>query len=59
MFMPFHFAESAAHVLTNAAPDPIARIPEYKVCAVAVESVPADRLSATEDSTPARSVTAP
>jgi len=34
IFMPFHFAESAANVLTNAALDPIAKIPEYKVCAV-------------------------
>jgi formate dehydrogenase alpha subunit len=37
IFMPFHFAESAANVLTNAALDPIAKIPEYKVCAVRVE----------------------
>lgn len=37
VFMPFHFAESAANVLTNAALDPIAKIPEYKVCAVRVE----------------------
>ena len=37
IFMPFHFAESAANVLTNAALDPIAKIPEYKVCAVRLE----------------------
>jgi formate dehydrogenase major subunit len=37
IFMPFHFAESAANVLTNPALDPIAKIPEYKVCAVRVE----------------------
>ncbi len=36
VFMPFHFAEAAANVLTNAALDPIAKIPEYKVCAVAI-----------------------
>jgi formate dehydrogenase major subunit/formate dehydrogenase alpha subunit len=41
VFVPFHFAESAANVLTNAALDPIAKIPEYKVCAVAVEPTPA------------------
>jgi formate dehydrogenase alpha subunit len=41
IFMPFHFAEAAANVLTHAALDPIAKIPEYKVCAVAVESVSA------------------
>ncbi len=34
VFIPFHFAENAANVLTNAALDPIAKIPEYKVCAV-------------------------
>ena len=39
VFMPFHFAESAANVLTNSALDPVAKIPEYKVCAVKVEKV--------------------
>jgi formate dehydrogenase alpha subunit len=34
IFMPFHFAESAANKLTNAALDPVSKIPEYKVCAV-------------------------
>ncbi len=37
VFMPFHFAEAAANVLTNAALDPTAKIPELKVCAVQVE----------------------
>ena len=37
VFMPFHFAESAANVLTNSALDPIAKIPELKVCAVNIE----------------------
>jgi len=37
VFMPFHFAEAAANLLTHAALDPVARIPEYKICAVAVE----------------------
>ncbi|MEW6097147.1 MAG: formate dehydrogenase subunit alpha [bacterium] len=36
VFIPFHFAESAANVLTNAALDPIAKIPEFKVCAVKI-----------------------
>jgi predicted molibdopterin-dependent oxidoreductase YjgC len=40
VFMPFHFAEAAANELTNRAIDPVAKIPEFKVCAVAVE--PAD-----------------
>jgi formate dehydrogenase alpha subunit len=39
VFIPFHFAEAAANALTNAALDPIAKIPEYKVCAVRVEPV--------------------
>ena len=34
VFIPFHFAESAANKLTNAALDPISGIPEFKVCAV-------------------------
>jgi predicted molibdopterin-dependent oxidoreductase YjgC len=37
VFMPFHFAESCANKLTNSALDPIAKIPELKVCAVKVE----------------------
>jgi len=37
VFMPFHFAEAAANALTNTALDPVAKIPEYKVCAVRVE----------------------
>jgi len=36
VFMTFHFAESAANILTNPAADPVAKIPEYKVCAVRV-----------------------
>jgi len=39
VFMPFHFVESAANVLTNPALDPIAKIPELKVCAVSVSKV--------------------
>lgn len=34
VFMPFHFIESCANVLTNPAHDPICKIPELKVCAV-------------------------
>ena len=36
VFIPFHFAEAAANVLTNSALDPVAKIPEYKVCAVKI-----------------------
>ena len=34
VFIPFHYAKAAANVLTNSALDPVAKIPEYKVCAV-------------------------
>ncbi len=37
VFIPFHFAEAAANELTLDARDPQAKIPDYKVCAVAVE----------------------
>ena len=36
VFLPFHFAEAAANLLTIDAIDPQAKIPEYKVCAVQV-----------------------
>jgi predicted molibdopterin-dependent oxidoreductase YjgC len=39
VYMTFHFAESAANVLTNKALDPVAKIPEFKVCSVRVEKV--------------------
>jgi formate dehydrogenase alpha subunit len=39
VFVPFHFAEEAANVLTNPAFDPIAKIPEYKAAAVRVEKL--------------------
>jgi formate dehydrogenase alpha subunit len=36
VFIPFHYRESAVNKLTNKALDPVAKIPEYKVCAVQV-----------------------
>lgn len=36
VFMPFHYAKSAANILTSGQIDPIAKIPEFKVCAVGV-----------------------
>jgi len=36
-FMPFHFREAAANLLTIDALDPTAKIPEYKYCAVRLE----------------------
>jgi len=37
VFIPFHYAEAAANVLTNPALDPVAKIPEFKVCAVKIQ----------------------
>jgi len=34
VFMPFHWREAAANILTNDALDPLAKIPEYKVSVV-------------------------
>ncbi len=45
VFMPFHFLESRANILTNPILDPIAKIPEYKVCAVKIERI--EKASAT------------
>jgi formate dehydrogenase major subunit len=45
VFIPFHFVEGAANVLTNTALDPIAKIPEFKVGAVRVEKIE-ERVSA-------------
>jgi formate dehydrogenase major subunit len=39
IFIPFHFYEAAANKLTIAALDPVAKIPEYKVCAVKMAKV--------------------
>jgi anaerobic selenocysteine-containing dehydrogenase len=38
VFIPFHFKEAAANVLTNTALDPVCKIPELKVCAVKIET---------------------
>jgi formate dehydrogenase alpha subunit len=37
VFMTFHYADALTNALTNTAVDPIAKIPELKVCAVRVE----------------------
>ncbi|MEW6409210.1 MAG: molybdopterin dinucleotide binding domain-containing protein, partial [Nitrospirota bacterium] len=39
VFIPFHFKEAAANILTNTVLDPICKIPELKVCAVKIEPV--------------------
>lgn len=39
IYIPFHYAEAPANMLTNPAYDPAAKIPEYKVCAAKVEKI--------------------
>jgi formate dehydrogenase major subunit len=39
VYIPFHYKEAAANVLTNTAVDPVAKIPEFKVCAVKVSKI--------------------
>ncbi len=38
VFIPFHYREAAANILTNTVSDPVCRIPELKVCAVRIET---------------------
>jgi predicted molibdopterin-dependent oxidoreductase YjgC len=39
VFMTFHFREAAVNLLTTDVLDPVAKIPELKVCAVRVEKI--------------------
>jgi formate dehydrogenase alpha subunit len=39
VFIPFHYADSPANILTNPALDPKAKIPEFKVCAVDLKKI--------------------
>ena len=39
-WMPFHFPDGLANILTNTALDKYARIPEYKVCAIRIDKLP-------------------
>jgi predicted molibdopterin-dependent oxidoreductase YjgC len=48
VFVPMHYREAAANLLTNPALDPYAGIPEFKVCAVRVEPLAA-RAAAMEE----------
>ncbi len=41
VFIPFHFAEAAANVLTDNRLDKRAKIPDYKVCGVKIEAAAA------------------
>jgi len=42
LFIPFHFAEASANMLTNPALDPKAKIPELKVCAARIVGIVAE-----------------
>ncbi len=44
VFIPMHFAEAAANLLTIDTLDPVAKIPEYKACAVRVVPATDDQL---------------
>jgi formate dehydrogenase (NADP+) alpha subunit len=39
VFMTFHFSETPTNILTNPALDPVAKIPEFKVCAVKLNKI--------------------
>lgn len=39
VYIPFHYQEAAANILTNPVVDPVAKIPEYKACAVRVSKI--------------------
>lgn len=39
LFIPMHFREAAANLLTDPSLDPFAKIPEYKICAVRIDPV--------------------
>ena len=45
VFIPWHFHEAAANLLTLDELDPVAKIPEYKACAVRVELASEDELA--------------
>jgi formate dehydrogenase alpha subunit len=48
VFIPMHYREAAANVITNDALDPVVKIPELKVCAVKVEVVARKTKEATQ-----------
>ena len=45
VFIPMHFAEAAANLLTIDALDPLAKIPEYKACAVRIVAAEQEELA--------------
>ena len=46
--MSFHFAESPTNTITNPALDPVAKIPELKVCAVRIEKASASKTTSSK-----------
>jgi predicted molibdopterin-dependent oxidoreductase YjgC len=48
VFIPMHFAEAAANLLTIDALDPLAKIPEYKACAVRIVPTVKEELARSE-----------
>jgi formate dehydrogenase alpha subunit len=48
VFIPMHFAEAAANLLTLDTLDPLAKIPEYKACAVRVVPATKEQLARPE-----------
>jgi formate dehydrogenase major subunit len=46
VFIPFAYHEAAANLITNAALDPVGKIPEFKYCAVAIR--PGGDIAATQ-----------
>jgi formate dehydrogenase major subunit len=53
IFIPMHFREAAANLLTNPQLDPYARIAAFKISAVRVEPVAERSGSGTEEELPA------
>jgi predicted molibdopterin-dependent oxidoreductase YjgC len=51
VFIPMHFAEAAANLLTIDTLDPQAKIPEYKACAVNIQVAHGEDLSQIEEMT--------
>ena len=45
VFISWHFHEAAANLLTLDELDPVAKIPEYKACAVSIELASEDELA--------------
>lgn len=56
VFAPFHWSEhERANLLTNPALDPVSKMPEFKVCAVRIEKMPASGADTVSRALPVRS----